>query len=726
MQIIGIYINNANKDIKKILKDKWFPFGKINNTNLNFDNYDKLYDTFINKLKTKTNIKERLALINDFYNYDEYQLFDKEFYGYQGKQIYISTIVGKNGSGKSTLLDIYNRIINNFAAKIKNEFNENNQEYIIEPEPGLDTELYYEVYKKVYCIKVKDNEVKFISENIPDIFAYIKNNFKTNQDQLNELSNHIFYTITSNYSLYTGYPEWMSNLYHKNDGYFTPIVLVPYRSDGNIDIDREQKLAEKRVQTLSLLMYKFGNQNKKEFIENYLPAKIQYKLKTPNFFNDQEIYNEKGLLIKNYKDFIDDKIKKLQKYHIQKNEKIQKIILTKSYINSKPKILLPNNKFTKVKAAVFNYWDNKYKPKNKDLYDDFCKPYLKYKTLKSIVNYETITKKLKYKKGNDVSNIKYIIEDILLNKNELNYKNLKIQMCMRFMEYTYENIYKQDSKKIFEGKTQSITIDNFLTNLPNVSNNYHEMFSNLLPDFFDTHFLYKKNTSNYENINTSNKHDVIELATMSSGEQHLYTSLSYIIYHIKNAQSNNIDSSEGKIPYKNFNIFFDEAEIYYHPEYQRKLIRNIIKLLNRCDLKIDGLNISLVTHSPFILSDISGNSILALEDGTVSKELNDTLGANIYDLLENQFFMSSTIGEMSNLYIDKIINDCNEKDILDEQTYNLYIKFITLLGDSYIKNILEKKLNQKRSKNDIQKQIEYYNEKINQLKLLEKTKNEKN
>ena len=726
MQIIGIYVNEANKDIKKTLEQKWFAFCKINPEDNSVDNLDKLNDIFHKKLLKYNSVANRLELIKDFYKFKVYQEFDKEFYGYQDKQIFISAIVGKNGSGKSTLLDIYNRIINNFAAKIKNEFNENNQEYIIEPEPGLNAELYYEMNQKIYCIQVKDNIVDFLSEEIDDVFAYIKKNFKTNQDQLTELSNHIFYTITSNYSLYTGYPEWMSNLYHKNDGYFTPIVLVPYRSEGNIEIDREQKLAEKRVQTLSLLMYKFGDQDKKDFIENYIPTKIKYKLKTPFFFDEQEIYNEKGELIKNYEDFINDKIIKLQKYHKQKNAKIKKIILTQKSTKNKPKILLSDRKFSKVKEAVIHYWDNEHEPENIDIYDEYCKPYLKYKTLKSIVNYETITKKVKFGKGSNVTNIKTVIEDNLLNDKELNYKNLKIVMCMRFIRYTYEQIYKQNSKKLMDGKIQSIPIDKILNKIPNITNNYHEMFSYLLPDFFDAHFFYKKTNEGQENIQNKNRPEEIELATMSSGEQHLYTSLSYIIYHIKNAQSNENDTSEGKIPYKNFNVFFDEAEIYYHPEYQRKLIRNIIKLLNRCDLRIDGLNLSLVTHSPFILSDIPRNSILALEDGIVSTHLNETLGANIYDLLENQFFMSSTIGEMSKSYIEKIIKDCNEKNIIDEQTYKVYNNFVSLLGDTYIKTILEKKINQKRNSTDIQKQIEYYNKKIDQLKLLEKTKNEEN
>ena len=139
----------------------------------------------------------------------------------------------------------------------------------------------------------------------------------------------------------------------------------------------------------------------------------------------------------------------------------------------------------------------------------------------------------------------------------------------------------------------------------------------------------------------------MQLSDMSSGEQQLYNSLSYVVYHIKNAQSNGKGNNQAQIPYKHFNLIFDEAELYYHPEFQRCFISNLIKLLNRSNLQDQGINITLVTHSPFILSDIPTANILALESGSPSEKKNETLGANIFDLLQSQFFMTSTIGECS-------------------------------------------------------------------------------
>lgn len=70
----------------------------------------------------------------------------------------------------------------------------------------------------------------------------------------------LFYTIVINYSHYAynsleyqseimgRYKKkfWIEALFHKNDGYRTPIVLNPFRERGNIDINVETELAEQR------------------------------------------------------------------------------------------------------------------------------------------------------------------------------------------------------------------------------------------------------------------------------------------------------------------------------------------------------------------------------------------------------------------------------------------------------------------------------------------------
>lgn len=278
-------------------------------------------------------------------------------------------------------MDIYNRIINNFAAKIKKEFPQYNVEYEIKSEDGLWAELYFENNSLIYCIEVKDNEVNFINENGDALFQAIKEKTDNNRTNLEKLSDHIFYTIASNYSLYTDYPEWMRTLYHKNDGYFTPIVLVPYRSYGNIEIERERKLAEKRVQTLSILLYK---DKQTDFIENYLPYKIDFELKTPEYYKNHDeyqfnSYGEDERII-DYKKTIDNKIENLKLFYIDINE------------NNNNKALLSVSDFEKLNECITDYWKEYFNNCKEEIYNYYCKLYLQYKTLKSIVNYETITR----------------------------------------------------------------------------------------------------------------------------------------------------------------------------------------------------------------------------------------------------------------------------------------------------------------------------------------------
>src|SRR4029077_4900549 len=63
-----------------------------------------------------------------------------------------------------------------------------------------------------------------------------------------------FYTIAINFSHYAynttslqSDTKWLDGLFHKNDGYQTPIVINPYRENGNIDINTENHLVRSRL-----------------------------------------------------------------------------------------------------------------------------------------------------------------------------------------------------------------------------------------------------------------------------------------------------------------------------------------------------------------------------------------------------------------------------------------------------------------------------------------------
>ena len=65
------------------------------------------------------------------------------------------------------------------------------------------------------------------------------------------------------------------------------------------------------------------------------------------------------------------------------------------------------------------------------------------------------------------------------------------------------------------------------------------------------------------------------------------------------------------IKYHYMNVIFDEVELYFHPEMQRQYTSIMLKTLRSVQFSnIRGINIMMVTHSPFVLSDIPDSNVL--------------------------------------------------------------------------------------------------------------------
>lgn len=137
--------------------------------------------------------------------------------------------------------------------------------------------------------------------------------------------------------------------------------------------------------------------------------------------------------------------------------------------------------------------------------------------------------------------------------------------------------------------------------------------------------------------------------------------LSYIFYHIKNIASIKGENGKRVVGYHHINLIFDEAELYYHPEYQRQYVKRLLERMAMCHINrtnIRSINIIIITHSPFILSDIPEPNILFLhrEDENIEVEPGRTLGANVYDLLRNGFFLDYAIGDLVQMKLQEIMD----------------------------------------------------------------------
>lgn len=618
MHILGIYLINGDKSVIKNLQPNcWYP----------------LYN--LEQFKSEPKMSE-YTVKETFYRLEDSDTTN----------ISISCIVGQNGSGKSTLLDIFYRIINNFSWHIKNA--NKNLSTRIYYAYGFHAKLYFELYGKIGCLEIvatdmdnKHQKDRINWNNNTDINYFTVQNF--NLDRLQDF----FYTIVTNYSLYSFVPEdyvyekkyfqpntkiedsfYPKGIFNKNDGYISPIVLLPYRDEyGKILADNERDLAIQRIIALSIYLYKNHGTS---LIENKVPSCVTY-----SFNYDYDMI--KGGFYEENKTAIDNISKQWEKHFNSElnkfNEKQRKIILF----------------------------------------------YLGYKTFKFIMHYgfydenssQTEEQKREIIKKFNKDNIKVIIED------DKSFMTLKIRQTCRYIQKPFLKLEKGSLDINTDFKDSNFrTIDDYFIALP--------------PPFYRYDLTFKEKYGELEQ-----KDNDFSLNRMSSGEKQLLFNLSYVLYHLKNLSTkNNLISGyaiNATPVYKNAVLIFDEAELYMHPEFQRQYIYRVINSIQKCRFEnIKNIHIIFATHSPYLLSDVSSNNVLMLDDGKIRQTefSSQTFSANIYDLLKYQFFMTSPVGEFARVRIQKIIQKLETTTEIGEEQLLEIKQFISTIGDDYIRKTL--------------------------------------
>ncbi|MBO6060724.1 MAG: AAA family ATPase, partial [Clostridia bacterium] len=106
-------------------------------------------------------------------------------------------------------------------------------------------------------------------------------------------------------------------------------------------------------------------------------------------------------------------------------------------------------------------------------------------------------------------------------------------------------------------------------------------------------------------------------------------------------------------PCKTLYLFLDEADLTYHPEWQRRFISVLTAVIEKMfpGYGLENIQIILATHSPLMLGDFPAASTIYLKKGDGGMTLVDherrhsTFGENLYTILDDSFFMNDTIGE---------------------------------------------------------------------------------
>lgn len=586
--------------------------------------------------------------------------------------INLSAIVGKNGSGKSSIIELIFASIYNISVKtgILNDIESKSGsieklEYL----ENLFIEIYYTLNENIYCLRLESN-----NKIIFKIFRYKTVITKTRYKLIETLEDEkvhlkeLFYTIAINYSLYGLNSEqtgiWIKSLFHKNDGYQTPLVINPYREEGNIDINRELYLAKQRL--LSNILKPIGkdkNDNyrfltdtqKVESITFTLnKSKIDYAFWKGNNHEDDIISFEEFFKTDN-KDFI-----------------LNSVCDIFFYPGKRPSV---NVKF---KAEVELYVIKKL-IKIARTYTDYKKYFHD-----NLIDHSGEPGSTKNKAISYPSHFDNLTGYLLLLKDDRSHVTFKLRQALN---YLMNNILQENTTNGFHWEIKSdndtgevfeflnILVEKLSKNIEKLKN-VSKIIEFIPPSLFDVEL----------HLITHDKSQSL-FSELSSGEQQLIHTIQSIIYHANNVNSvfSRLANNEEKLKYKNVNIILDEVELYFHPEFQRKLVNQLINALFRMNLsEIKSFNILFSTHSPFILSDIPVSNILGLKDGKPENyaENEKTFGANIHDLLHNEFFMENGfMGEFAKSKINEVI------DYMKLQVTNNEI--IKLAGNTILSKVIK-------------------------------------
>lgn len=629
--------------------------------------------------------------------------------------INISAVVGKNGSGKSSLLELLylscyilaatdeilpgfkglHGIINDKLSKEDNvrnakmDLQELNRNY-----NSLSVEIYYTIGKDFFSLsiskgKISCNCIPVENQKTEKLIRNIYFNDVNSPDIVEDrICNHFFYSIAINYSLYglnsweSG--SWLDELFHKNDGYRTPLVINPFRTAGKINVHTEFHLAQTRL--LSNLLD--NDYSPRTILQGKTVSDIEFQVFPFRSVDDKEespISALNELYLMNYKESLMKFFARLL-HDIVGEEVSVKDIKRLEEIQAMDKGAMS---FFENGSAYVELFNASSLSRDKLLYliarytirkvFRICKKYDGFK--KFIIEVPFVAPVL--------DNLDDLIKALIADRSHV---TLKLKQILNVVKYDLL-LTSADLKKWTRREHDfNPELLSFCYKLPVTK--LAARIKKLVPDggrieefmpvaFFKPDFYIR-----------SQETEAYRFSHFSSGEQQFIHSIQSVLYHIRNIDSvfHGI-ADKNKVPYRLVNLILDEVELYYHPEYQRRFVFELIEGIGNLDItQVNGINILFSTHSPFILSDIPHHNVLRLKEGSPQGFTADaiTFGANIHSLLANDFFLENGyMGEFAKTRIKKIldhlesgkqkVSGTNKKDILD---------FIGLIGEPLIRNYL--------------------------------------
>lgn len=336
-----------------------------------------------------------------------------------------------------------------------------------------------------------------------------------------------------------------------------------------------------------------------------------------------------------------------------------------------------------------------------DIFDVFTKHYLRFPRYRELISYT----------------------DYINNLNKIYSKLLTVA------EFS---IIRKEAQDDYIGLTNSFYRARGNFNVPNTKENAKIVLElmDLEEHYLDHNNMRSRGITNFS-FSTEN----------STGEYNYFTLFGRLFHGILNNQRTNKS--------KNIILILDEADLGFHPTWKKKLLKWTIDFLKNLD-KVNILNdrhsnissckfqIIFTTHSPYLLSDLTSENLIQLDNQSGSVRILDydsnklTFGANIHNLLADNFFMNDgLIGDFAKEKIQSVISTLNKyqtnkrlKNIIEEdfqkEKYDC-LKIISIIGDNIVRNkLLEMYIEIFDDEQGIKREIKILENRINYLKSKQK------